>query len=276
MAYRPSTEDQSAVPWLARFGWLTFGVLVTAPTLVLGSLVARNWLDSSGPAPVELQRQSYQHQQPISRIELDISGGDATVLAGPAGGVEVERHLRGHDKPKVEESWQGNTFHVRVRCSAGKIPHFGERCSAAYIIRIPAGTAVDARTDSGDLTVRDISGDLRLVTQGGDIEVANATGAVSARTDSGSISGNRLGSADLSARLGSGDARLAFEKAPRSATATSTSGDVDITVPEGRYRTRAHSDTGDQTVTVDSDNAANSAITAWAGSGDVNIHYGAF
>jgi hypothetical protein len=266
-----STEPAPTGP-LERFGWLTLGVIVTASTLVLGSLLARDWLDSTGPAPVDLQRQSYS--EPINRIELDLGDADATILAGPGGGVEVERHLRGKDKPTVEETWRGSTFHVRVRCAPGGVIHFGRRCAAAYVIRIPVDTVVDARTGSGDLNVRDIAGDLHLTTGSGDIALANTSGAVWARADSGAITGGKLSSPELSAQLGSGDARLAFAAAPRSVTAAATSGDVNIAVPEGRYRTSAHSDTGDQTVSVYGDDAATSEITARTGSGDVNIHYG--
>jgi hypothetical protein len=270
---QPATGERAAAGSRARFAWLTFGVIVTVPTVILGSLGARAWLNGSGPAPVEVQHQVYRH--PVDRIELDLGADDATLAAGPGGQVDVERRLRGHTKPRVEETWHGNTLHIQVRCRTSKrwLP-VSAHCTAAYTIRIPADTVVDARTTSGDVNVLGIAGSLRLATRSGDIRLSDTTGPVWVHADSGSVIGGKLRSHDVNAQLKSGTARLAFVAVPRSVTTTTASGDIDISVPEGRYRIHANTGSGAWKVAVISDDNAKSGITAQAGSGDVKIHYG--
>jgi hypothetical protein len=270
---RPAAEERTTAGRRARFAWLTFGVIVTASTLVLGSLSARAWLDGSGAASVEVRHQLYR--QPIDRIELDLGNGDATLIAGPARQVDIERRLRGHTKPTIEQTWQGNTLHIRVHCPQGRRwPPSNDHCAAAYTLQLPVDTVVNARTTSGSLNVFGIAGDLSLTTHSGDITLSNTTGAVRVRADSGSVTGGRLRSTDVNAQLKSGAARLTFVAAPRSVTAKTASGEIDIAVPEGRYRTHASTLSGAWKVAVISDDSATSEITAQAGSGDVKIHYG--
>jgi Putative adhesin len=255
-----------------RLIWRVVGAIVTTGTLIPGSLFARTLIGAvSRPPPPTVQHQTYK--RPVSQVVLNLGSGNVTLLPGPAGQVTVERLQRGH--PALTQHWDGSTFGIRARCAAAKkmLGISGGGCSLSYTLWIPSGTLVDARTSSGDISVHDLTGSLHLAAGSGDIGLANTTGTVQATDSSGDLVGTGLRSPAVTARLGQGDLRLTFLTAPRAASATTSSGDIDIAVPEGHYRTSAQTGSGDRLVDVITDRGSAAAITARSGSGDVYIHY---
>ena len=89
---------------------------------------------------------------------------------------------------------------------------------------------------------------MRAETGSGNIEVLNVTGPVDVRASSGDVTGTRLGG-DVSAETGSGNITLTLSR-PASARAHAGSGDVELTVPAGRYRVKSNVDSGDTEIGV--------------------------
>ncbi|WP_028064588.1 DUF4097 family beta strand repeat-containing protein [Solirubrobacter soli] len=230
---------------------------------------------------------------PVSRLEVDAAaGGDITVVRelSTMPLVTVDSSVKGSIHAPVLRAVKDGTT-VRI---SGNCPYisFGP-CRARIVIRVPAGTAVDVRAGSGDVTADGLSGNVKLETGSGDVNATGLTGdselhtssgdvnvralagAADLRTGSGDISGEDLGTGHLAADTASGDVELDFAHAPEVVDASTASGDVDISVPEGgTYRVEADSGSGDQHLNVKSDPAATRILRAQTSSGDVTVGYG--
>lgn len=216
----------------------------------------------------------------ISRITVRPGSGDVTVHgSGPAGQVRIKRMVRYQgEQPDTRYEINGDELVLDTDC--------GPRCSVSYEVTAPEGVAVRGETGSGDLALDGVgpvefrlgSGDVRVAgargavraeTGSGDIEVVDATGAVELRTGSGSIAARRL-TAGIEARTGSGDVTVELTE-PASARVHSGSGDVTLTVPEGRYRLRASTGSGDADLGVTDDPSASLTLDVSTGSGNVTV-----
>jgi hypothetical protein len=231
----------------SRFGWRALGGAFTALTLTATILTAWSWLGRRSEHDHEVLRHA------VSRIEVTIDGS-ATFAAGPAGQVSVDRAVAwSYPRPAIEERWDGDVLHLGVVCPS----HFRlPGCGATYVLRVPAGVAVDAVTRGGDLTVHDLSGDLTLSARGGDVTAAGLrSSTVRATGDSGRLS-------------------LGFAVAPAAVRATTSSGDAVITLPgSDPYAVDAGTAAGRTTVDVRRDPSAPRSIVAHSQSGNVQISY---
>jgi DUF4097 and DUF4098 domain-containing protein YvlB len=153
--------------------------------------------------------------------------GDGAMASAPAprgvtvrlettsGDVEVVRHGEARVVVEVEDDDGGEVQSAR---------HFG---SSGVRLRVPAGSAVDVRTQSGDIRVRDLGGQTFVRSLSGDIAVSGAVGA-DVRTVSGDTSVEGTGS--MRVKTVSGDLEVrelrAGPPAPTTIELESTSGDV--------------------------------------------------
>ncbi|MFI9643802.1 DUF4097 family beta strand repeat-containing protein [Micromonospora sp. NPDC051925] len=216
----------------------------------------------------------------ITRITVRPGSGGVVVRAtGPATGVRVKRVLRYQgDQPDTTYEITGDELVLDTDC--------GPRCSVSYEVTAPPGVRVQGEAGSGDvefakigsvdftlgsgnIQVADVLGTVRAETGSGNIEVLNVTGPVDLRTSSGDVTGARLGG-DVSAETGSGDITLALDK-PASARARAGSGDVELTVPAGRYRVKSDVGSGDTRIGVTDDPAAPLLLDLSTGSGNVTV-----
>jgi hypothetical protein len=147
-----------------------------------------------------------------TRIQIDAGSGDVTVIASDDGTVSVQRRLTWSTaRPELTETQDGAVLALGARCSG---PSLLNRCYVSYSVRVPATVAIDVRTTSGDVVVRDVRAGLKV------------------RTDSGDVTAGALvGAADVTG--GSGDVRIDFAAAPPSVSASTSSGDLRIGVPAG-------------------------------------------
>ncbi|WP_328343847.1 DUF4097 family beta strand repeat-containing protein [Micromonospora sp. NBC_00421] len=216
----------------------------------------------------------------IARITVRPGSGDVVVRAtGPATGVRVKRVVRYQgDQPDTTYEITGDELVLDTDC--------GSRCSVSYDVTAPPGVRVQGEAGSGDvelarigsvdftlgsgnIRIADASGTVRAETGSGNIEVVNVAGPVDLRAASGDVTGTRLGG-DVSAETGSGNITLILDK-PASTRAHAGSGDVELTVPAGRYRVKSNVDSGDAEIGVTNDPAAPLLLDLDAGSGNVTV-----
>lgn len=230
-----------------RRGWFVvagvFGMLVVLVTgLFLWSWFARQ---------TETQNQTYTHA--VGEVDITLSGGDITVLPGATGQVTVQRTLTwSNPKPDIGEAWAGRTLRINSGCWNWRLPG----CSVDYVLRVPANVTVNADTQDGSVSVRDISGTL------------------SATSGAGSITATGLRCQRVTAGTRSGAIDLGFIASPERVSATSSSGNISIGVPyQGSYSIAADVRTGQRTVAVHQDAASTRTIDARVDSGDITIQY---
>jgi Putative adhesin len=246
--------------------WWVVGSAFAVVVLAAGALTAAAWLARH----VEIQDNTYEQGAP--QITIDLEDGDVTLRPTDPGVTAVSVHRKltwSWSKPKVSETWDGQGLHVKVDCP---VVNFGPGCSVDYTIAVPSQVRVIARTSVGDVTVNGLHGDLSLTTSTGDISVSDATGQVSLRTSTGNISASGLAAESVDAHASTGDVTLRFSAAPSSATVSTSTGDIMITVPSGEpYRVSATTSIGDVRVRVAQDPASSRSIDAHTSTGDIRI-----
>ncbi|MEU1886938.1 DUF4097 family beta strand repeat-containing protein [Micromonospora rifamycinica] len=216
----------------------------------------------------------------IARITVRPGSGDVVVRAtGPATGVRVKRVLRYQgEQPDARYEITGDELVLDTEC--------GPRCSVSYDVTAPPGVrvqgeagsgevelsrtgSVDFTLGSGDIRIVDAAGPVRVETGSGNIEVVNVTGPVDLRAASGDVTGTRLGG-EVSAETSSGNITLTLDQ-PASTRAHAGSGDIELTVPAGRYRVKSNAGSGDTEIGVTNDPGAALLLDLATGSGNVTV-----
>ncbi|MEU3455923.1 DUF4097 family beta strand repeat-containing protein [Micromonospora sp. NPDC006766] len=237
----------------------------------------------SGCDPLSFSELTYDNTETvkITRIIVRPGSGDVTVHgSGSATDVRIKRevHYRGA-QPDTAYRINGDELVLDTSC--------GNRCSVSWEVTVPEGVAVRGETGSGDITLSkvgavdvtlgsgDVSvttarGDVRAETGSGDITVDEVTGVVRLRASSGDVEARRL-AAGVDAETSSGDVTVELDQ-PASARVHAGSGDVELTVPEGRYRVRTSTGSGTATVAVTDDPTAALLLDVRTGSGDIAIN----
>ncbi|WP_405087127.1 DUF4097 family beta strand repeat-containing protein [Microbispora sp. NBC_01389] len=252
--------------------WLVGGVLATVVALGISGTAVWRWAARPG-AKTEDQAQTYQ--RPVSWVELDLDAGHIEVSAGEPGEVSVRRTLHWRSgKPTIREEWHGDTLRLLAQC-----PEDQHDCAADYTVRVPAGVPVQADTDAGDLTVRDLTGEVRLHTGAGEVTIDNTAGKLWVRSADGDITANGL-RGDTDVETASGHLDLRYVAVPGNVRGNTGAGNIWITVPHGTgsaaqdgYRVAAETRDGKREVTVREDSASPQVITATTASGNITVRY---
>ncbi|MCW3816781.1 DUF4097 domain-containing protein [Micromonospora sp. DR5-3] len=216
----------------------------------------------------------------ITRITVEPGAGNVTVrAAGSAAQVRIKRTVRYQGgQPDTRYEINGDELVLRTDC--------GPRCSISWEVSAPEGVAVRGETDSGDVEMSQVGavefklgsgnvsvsgahGDVRAETGSGNIDVVDAAGAVRLRATSGDITAQRL-AAGVDAETTSGNVTVELAT-PASARVHAGSGDVELAVPDGRYRVRGSTGSGDRDLGVTDDPAAALVLDVSTGSGNVTI-----
>lgn len=181
----------------------------------------------------------------------------------------------------------------------------GHNCEVSYQVQVPDDkitvqgdtgsgdvvvegiAAVDYKTGSGRIVVKDVKGDVRAITGSGDFEAARIDGSLTAETGSGRMrldvikgktvviarNGDISGSAidnDVTVDAGSGDISLTFVS-ERAVRATTASGNVTVRIPGGPFKVSGESGSGERMIDVATDPAAKNELKVSTGSGDVRV-----
>ncbi len=242
---------------------LTTGLVVA---LISGLL----WLN-------DVVQQRYDHtsvyRQPLTSLTVGATSAAVEIDQGPVGQVTVVQQLTWTGtRPTVEIDRAPGTMRIVVECDDyGLISEFG--CGAQLRIEVPPSASVTVNSGSGQITARQLAGPLNVQSDSGDIELDGVTGRVQALTTAGPINGNGLLSSDVDAESSSGPIDLVFAGAPLRVRAKTTSGPIQLDLPQGsHYRVSGGSTSGPRDVQngLDAPSAAGS-IRADSTSGPVDI-----
>ncbi|MFL5826225.1 MAG: DUF4097 family beta strand repeat-containing protein [Thermoleophilaceae bacterium] len=225
-------------------------VVTVSAVVVVGSLVA---LSTWALASREKRVVSYDVRGAVSGVALDLGDGDVTIEGGGRrSGVAVQRRDRftfGHDAV-TRRGVDGGTFRVHSRCPDTVL----QSCSVAYTLVVPDNVPVSVRTTSGDVTFDGYRGSVQVTTTSGHVRVTGFCGF------------------SLEARANSGGIDAATACPPPLLSLRTTTGDVHVVVPPGRYQIDAESNSGSHRLRgVTSGADAPLSIQALSNSGDVLV-----
>jgi len=193
-------------------------------------------------------------------LSLEPAAGDQVALTGVA-------HY-GLVRPTVDVTSSGAGVSITAHCA----PFLVDECDVDLTVAVPAGIAVTASTDSGDITASNL-GNLTLQADSGNLQVNGGSGLLHLSTNSGQITGVAMGASDVNASADSGDISLDFGHAPADVLVQDDSGDVTVTVPSGgpAYAVTAHSNSGSTSIEVPTDPTSTHDISISVDSGNAVV-----
>lgn len=202
-------------------------------------------------APADAQREDFRWSGQVARGQaIEVHGISGDVDARPASGdrVEVVGRFTGRDADRLRVEVvqrEGRTIICTVYPGTGGAGRNTSPCSNGggggngrmnatvnYTVRVPAGVRLVASTVSGDVRADDLRGDVRANTVSGDVRVGTS----------------------------------------ETASATTVSGDVDVTFGAVSGNTTFSTVSGD--VTVRAGDRVNAEVTATTVSGDIDGDFG--
>ncbi len=209
-------------------------------------------------------------------VSLDVTtgSGDITIKTGSSNQVVVHGTIHDNDwffsnenavhqvesNPPIQQS--GNSIRIGYN-----LPDDVKRHVAIdYEITVPASTAVEAHSGSGNVEVTGVSSGVQAQTGSGDIRLRDLGGRQQAHTGSGNIRAENV-SAPFNAETGSGDIEASLTGA----------GDVDVHTGSGRIQVKGvkggvHARTGSGDIEADG-----SVAGSWqlhSGSGNIRLAVG--
>jgi Putative adhesin len=199
---------------------------------------------------------SYLARGTPERIVLTLRSGNAEVVGGARGAVEVRRTARysyGHRPTERRSATDGQ---LRIASGCPSVLFGG--CTASYRLTIPDNVPVTVRTAGGTVRLAGIRGSAQIESGAGDVDVDTFCGF------------------SLSIQTTSGHARTTASCSPQRLEMSSASGDLNATVPVGSYRIEAESERGAREVTdLEGSSQAPFEIRMISESGDVTAGGGA-
>ncbi|MEV0647113.1 hypothetical protein AB0I28_17780 [Phytomonospora sp. NPDC050363] len=220
-----------------------------------------------GDEPVASSVDEMTYDEDVTALDVRADSGTVTIRPSEDDRVHIERSLAwGTGDTVAGQTWDGTVLLVDGRCEGA--------CDAAYLITVPAGTAVSVTATSATVDISGVGGAVTAHVASGRLLVDDVTGPQRLTVESGELIATRLGSADVRAEATSAHAALDFTVPPSTLDSTVNSGDLTITVPRSPdgYRLDFVISSGDHSVTgVDENPASAHAITARATSAHVSV-----
>ena len=225
--------------------------------------VSRVYQGRSGPEQIERFSRRIKIARD-GRFSIANIAGDILITGGSGDEVSIEavKRARGSSSSlaSVRIDVDGRPGRVDVRTTHTA---WNDRVAVDYTVIVPAGVAVEARSVSGDVTVRSVQGSVRAETISGNVTTAATTrlelaksvsgnvdlsdggteGDLSASSVSGEIRARGLKAHGIDLRTVSGDMQLVDVTCDRLG-AQSVSGGVEFTgtlAKSGRYDLNSHS-----------------------------------
>ncbi|MFD7338730.1 DUF4097 family beta strand repeat-containing protein [Streptomyces violascens] len=211
----------------------------------------------------------------VSAVEVDAGAAEITVTTGAAGQVTMDGKLTwAMKRPKIERTWDGDTLKVHARCD-GFVDEFLQNCQVKLDLAVPAGVRLKVRSGSGPVKVRDLTGPVDLQGGSGTMKLYGLKGTVRAKVGSGAIQATQLSSPEADLRSGSGSVDAQFAAAPQRVKASTGSGSVSVTVPEGaHYQVMGGKGSGSRNIQPElADNNSDRVLDVSSGSGSVTVGY---
>ncbi len=196
--------------------------------------------------------------QKVAELRFSNDSGDVKVSVGDT--VEVRRTVRyADDKPDKTYRVEEDTL-LLEECPV-------RNCTIDYEVTVPAGTKVSGHVDSGNVEVAGLAS-ANVEAESGDLTVRDVAGDVNASVQSGSIDLSGIGGAVV-AGAESGDVKVGLTNT-RSVSVETQSGNIEVTVPSGKYHVTASTESGNVSNDL-GDDASGEPIDVSAQSGDITI-----
>ncbi|WP_406508734.1 DUF4097 family beta strand repeat-containing protein [Streptomyces sp. NBC_00212] len=211
----------------------------------------------------------------VSAVEVDSGAAQISVSTGAAGQVTMSGKLTWSMKrPVIERTWDGDTLKVHTRCD-GFVDEFVQNCQVDLKLTVPAGVRLKVKSGSGPIKVSNLTGPVDLQGGSGSMKLYGLKGAVRAKVGSGEIQASQLSSSEADLDSGSGSVDAEFVAAPQRVKATTGSGSVSVTVPEGAgYLVKGKSGSGGRSIQQELiDNNSDRVLDVSSGSGSATVGY---
>jgi DUF4097 and DUF4098 domain-containing protein YvlB len=191
---------------------------------------------------------------PGGTLVVDADSASVHVSGGDTNQVTVHMIARGPEKElasvRLEAAQKGDgvTVTMRRQEKTGWFNWGSWNSDGRIEVTVPRQYQVSVRTGGGSVELADTAGSAKLNTSGGDIAARNVTGNVNARTSGGGILADKI-RGDVDADTSGGDVRLlnvdgkirgntsggsvrcSLVGINRGISATSSGGDIEVTVP---------------------------------------------
>ncbi|QAY72416.1 hypothetical protein ET445_02735 [Agromyces protaetiae] len=217
----------------------------------------------------------------VDRIRLDRLDGTVSITGDPsATGISIERTVRYWG----QERTIGDTH--RVEGSELVLGGCGPRCIVSYTVTAPADIDVGGNTDNGGIdleAVRDVdletdngritvrtAEDVRLETDNGRVELTDVSGDIVVHGDNGLVQGKGLAGSRTEVETDNGRIELDFETA-QDVHATTSNGQIILTVPAGSFRVDAQTDNGSVRSQVADDPSGEHELVLRADNGSIDV-----
>jgi Putative adhesin len=249
------------VPWISRPVLLVL-IVVAALLFVFGATKAVGLIT----------RHTDTHTRILAAeptIVVDAGSGDVRIVAADRTNVRLTTKER-------RSVWGGG--HVTVRGDAAHLDlddhcdsafFIDDTCDVNYVLEVPPATDVHVVTGTGDLRTENLDGSVDLKAATGDLHVVGARGPLRLDTNTGDVH-VQSPSSDIVARTSTGDIHVDASVPGTIDTETNT-GDIHISVPDLTYALDVQTDTGDDNIDVDPDDASPRKVRAHTDTGDVHI-----
>jgi DUF4097 and DUF4098 domain-containing protein YvlB len=212
--------------------------------------------DDRGPAYTEKFEKTVRLGR-NGRLELLSYSGDVEIVGGSGEDVKVTATKSTHsgNEQAARAALSAMAIEINERPGAVAIqakPTSGRSNSVEvnYVISVPAGTSLDLKTYSGDVTIRSMSGDIRLKSYSGDVVVREGKPAsIDLDSVSGDVSLEQIDSERVKVNSLSGDVvfKGKLSKTGRYDLSTN-SGDVQVVTDGGAsFEVEARTFSGDVT-----------------------------
>ncbi|MFC4854999.1 DUF4097 family beta strand repeat-containing protein [Actinophytocola glycyrrhizae] len=194
----------------------------------------------------------------ITEVRFANDSGDVRITVGDT--TEVRRTVRyDGEQPGVTHRVDGSALIVDA-CPIGD-------CSIDYELTVPAGARISGHVDSGDIELTGVAS-ANVESESGGITVRDVDGEVNASVQSGNVELTGIGGAVV-ATAESGDVQVGLV-AKQGVSVETQSGNIDVSVPAGKYDVTASTESGNLDNSV-GDDPSGLPIEARAQSGNVTI-----
>ncbi|WP_327108104.1 DUF4097 family beta strand repeat-containing protein [Nonomuraea glycinis] len=208
-----------------------------------------------GSGPAQEDTVSYDVTGKVAALHVETDSGSVEVVESDRQGIRVTERLTWHkSRPETSHEVRGDTLELAFTCpNTWGWGAIGTSCDVSYQVEVPKGLRVQATSDSGNLTLKDLSGNLEVTSDSGAIETSGLTGKqVVTKTDSG-------------------DMTLAFTGRPDKVTTSTDSGETVVHLPQGPYDIVTETDSGAKDIKAVADSSAASSIDLSSDSGDLSV-----
>jgi hypothetical protein len=218
-------------------------------------------------------------------VVVSVNRGSVTIEAGDASAAAIVATPDYRGKaPLITSRVRNKTLAVTARCPQEP------RCAVGLTLKLPAGVAVQAESDVGDVRVTGLGGNVAASSQQGQVSLTDVTGRIAASdqlgnvtltdvggtitaiTAEGTISAASLSAAQVTLSSQDGDITADFAVSPARVTASSQLGDVTLRLPGTvTYDVDASTQLGDTSVTVPRSATAQHIVKASSELGSVTV-----